>query len=207
MGKFIVFDLLVPRVLGYRIVKSDITTNSYALVCLIHSDTINIASRLESNGHGGRIHVSEETANLLIEAGKQSWVTPRDGTITVKGKTVPMQTYWVKLSTDSVNGSSETRSMIAYDDFPKVMDCSYNLVNQNVDMLLSLLKNIAAHRGTVNNFREVVDEGKFASTTNSIVFNELAEFIVFPRFDLEAARRSSSFERVELDPRVEEEVR
>jgi len=174
----------------------------------LFGDTINTASRLESNGQGGRIHVSEETANLLMAAGKNSWVTPRDGTITVKGKAAPMQTYWVKLSADSVNGSSETRSTISSNEYPKVTDCSSNLVNQNVDMIIGLLKKIAASRGADNSSSEVVvDEGKFASTTNSTSFDELADVIALPKFDPEAAKRSSCMEEIELDPRVEEEVR
>ena len=174
--------------------------------CVFSSDTINTASRIETSGQEGRIHVSEETAKLLIEAGKQAWVTPRDGTISVKGKTAPLQTYWVKLSADSINGSSETRSTIACDEERKMPDCSIKLVDQNVDMLMGLLKRVAARRGVASPC-EVVDEGKFTSSTNSTAFNELAEVITLPKVDQEVTDRSSRPEDIELDPLVEEQVR
>ena len=34
----------------------------------------------------GRIQVSEKTAELLRKAGKESWMTPRDGMVFAKGK-------------------------------------------------------------------------------------------------------------------------
>jgi class 3 adenylate cyclase len=56
---------------------------------------MNTAARMESNSARNRIHVSEATANLLIKAGKSSWVTQRQDKIVAKGKG-EMQTYWVK---------------------------------------------------------------------------------------------------------------
>jgi class 3 adenylate cyclase len=45
-----------------------------------------LASRMESNGLPGRIQVSQQTAYLLIDAGKGSWITPREDVIEAKGK-------------------------------------------------------------------------------------------------------------------------
>ena len=39
---------------------------------------------MESNGQGGRIHVSQVTADLLVAAGKSSWITPREDKIIAK---------------------------------------------------------------------------------------------------------------------------
>merc|ERR1711935_1033179 len=52
----------------------------------LFGDTVNTAARMESNGARGRIHISQETANLLNEAGKSSWVTEREDKIVAKGK-------------------------------------------------------------------------------------------------------------------------
>ena len=41
---------------------------------------------MESTGLPGRIQVSEKTAELLRKAGKESWMTPRDGMVFAKGK-------------------------------------------------------------------------------------------------------------------------
>ncbi|GFR44461.1 hypothetical protein Agub_g5722 [Astrephomene gubernaculifera] len=58
----------------------------------LFGDTVNTASRMESNGSPMRIHVSAATAELLGQAGGFT-LEPR-GEIPVKGKGV-MSTYWV----------------------------------------------------------------------------------------------------------------
>jgi len=62
----------------------------------LFGDTVNTASRMESNGEAGRIHLSESAANLLKRAGKASWLTQREGTINPKGKG-EMTTFWLNL--------------------------------------------------------------------------------------------------------------
>lgn len=47
---------------------------------------MNTASRMESTGLAGKIQVSQETADLLVKAGKMSWITPREERIMAKGK-------------------------------------------------------------------------------------------------------------------------
>jgi Adenylate and Guanylate cyclase catalytic domain len=54
------------------------------------------AARMESNGQRNCIHLSQATADLLIEAGKGHWIYPRANLINAKGKGT-MQTYWVNL--------------------------------------------------------------------------------------------------------------
>lgn len=41
---------------------------------------------MESTGIPNQIHISQTTADLLIEASKAHWVTPRDELVTAKGK-------------------------------------------------------------------------------------------------------------------------
>ena len=54
-------------------------------------DTVNIASRMESHGNPGRIHVSEATYELL----KDKFLFEERGTTHIKGKG-EMNTYWLK---------------------------------------------------------------------------------------------------------------
>jgi class 3 adenylate cyclase len=73
----------------------------------LFGDTVNTAARMESNGLPRRIHCTEATADLLVQAGKYHWVTKRDTMIEVKGKGL-LQTYWVKSSSDVASVSSRS---------------------------------------------------------------------------------------------------
>ena len=60
----------------------------------LFGDSVNTASRIESLGKPGRIHVSSATANQLIAHGKQAWLVEREDLVEAKGKGT-LQTYWV----------------------------------------------------------------------------------------------------------------
>lgn len=45
---------------------------------------VNTASRIESTGQRNRIQVSQQTADLLSEAGKEKWVVPRNDLVEAK---------------------------------------------------------------------------------------------------------------------------
>jgi class 3 adenylate cyclase len=67
----------------------------------LFGDTMNTASRMESNGLPNRIHASQETADALIAKGKSAWITPRDDKIVAKGKG-ELQTFWVSIRKSDV---------------------------------------------------------------------------------------------------------
>lgn len=52
----------------------------------LFGDTMNTASRIESTGQPGRVQLSNDTADLLVEGGKSDWLEAREGTIHAKGK-------------------------------------------------------------------------------------------------------------------------
>jgi hypothetical protein len=47
---------------------------------------MNTTARIETNGLKNRIHLSQETADLIILAGKTSWIRPREDKVYAKGK-------------------------------------------------------------------------------------------------------------------------
>ncbi|CAB9507210.1 Receptor-type guanylate cyclase gcy [Seminavis robusta] len=73
----------------------------------LFGDTVNTASRMESNGVKNRIHVSQQTADALMARGKNSWITAREEKIEAKGKG-SLQTYWVDLTSRSNSVTSST---------------------------------------------------------------------------------------------------
>ncbi|GKY98676.1 hypothetical protein MPSEU_000823900 [Mayamaea pseudoterrestris] len=81
----------------------------------LFGDTVNTAARMESTGQRDRVQVSEATANLLIEAGKGSWVTPREDLVSAKGKG-QMQTFWLE-SREAYSQRTKLMSQISCDSF------------------------------------------------------------------------------------------
>ena len=75
----------------------------------LFGDTVNSASRMETNGQAGRIHVSEATAKELQRFGKQHWLMEREDRVEVKGKG-EMTTFWVNPKSAS-KVSSDTRGL------------------------------------------------------------------------------------------------
>lgn len=70
----------------------------------LFGDTVNTASRMESNGTSGMIHVSESTAEELTKLGRGSWLMARNRQLPIKGKG-EMQTYFVKTTSLTASGS------------------------------------------------------------------------------------------------------
>lgn len=80
----------------------------------LFGDTVNTASRMESTGVKGLIHVSEATKNALTVDGKGAWIRPREERVEVKGKG-QMKTYFVEpgghASTVSGDATSEAETI------------------------------------------------------------------------------------------------
>ncbi|CAB9511106.1 Receptor-type guanylate cyclase gcy [Seminavis robusta] len=75
----------------------------------LFGDSMNTASRMESNGVPERIHVSQATADLLVSQGKGNWLTPREDKVVAKGKG-ELQTYFAAIAgrTATTVSSAET---------------------------------------------------------------------------------------------------
>ena len=67
----------------------------------LFGDTMNTASRMESNGVRDKIQVSQETADLLMAAGKEEWLAPRREKIVAKGKVSILGTEFSWVTSDT----------------------------------------------------------------------------------------------------------
>ena len=75
---------------------------------------MSIAARMESTGKPSQVQCSQQTAELLQDAGKHSWVFPREDIVHAKGKG-NVQTYWIRRpvkssTTNSSSGASDSAS-------------------------------------------------------------------------------------------------
>jgi class 3 adenylate cyclase len=180
----------------------------------LFGDTVNTAARMESNGIRNFIQVSQTTADLLIVAGKEHWVTPRDELVVAKGKG-KMQTYWVepkKTSSGSVVSSGTAESTESSDSFAKHTDHTRRLVDWNADVLARLLRLVIAkrapstskHNGSVR--KEKATPSGLPSTIGGqcggSVLDEVKEIIELPGFDAVAARKQEGVASIELESTV-----
>jgi hypothetical protein len=120
----------------------------------LFGDTVNTASRMESNGAKGRIQVSEATANLLIAAGKKHWLQEREDAIFAKGKG-KLRTFWLAPGkkkggrSDDLGGEMKTQSSHGSDNDPsETLDIMYEKA------ALKATKKIAK-KDTANNTKNV----------------------------------------------------
>lgn len=183
----------------------------------LFGDTMNTASRMESNGKPGMIQLSQETADLLAASGKTHWFTPRDDRIIAKGKG-ELQTYWLSLSLankaseasvsegsegqriEAVAAPQETTDLVAARD-----EKTERLVQWNVEVLLSLLRKVIANRGysDSSSTMPVQDETR----TSSTVLEEVVEIISLPHFDAERQQASQNPENVVISAKVEDQLK
>jgi class 3 adenylate cyclase len=131
----------------------------------LFGDTMNTASRMESTGIPERIQTTKATADLLIKAGKNHWVSRRSQLVAAKGKGL-MQTFWIDPSAksrtncnsshdshDTLEISDAGTSDIDWSDRPDLdlvmgtkVAQSMRLVEWNVDVLYVILQQIANTR-------------------------------------------------------------
>lgn len=193
----------------------------------LFGDTMNTAARMESSGLKDKIHISQETADLLIASGKNHWVTPRAEIIEAKGKG-KMQTYWVDIvkRSDGRSTISSDESRTSYDDtnvfaaanldenalmvddkVQRLMsDKTNRLIDWNCDVLIRLLKQIVAARDVTGEKVEggppTLPEGNYEQTC----LEEVIEIITLPEFDAKVHRRQRSPDEIELGVNVEQQV-
>lgn len=168
-----------------------------------------------TSGKRDKIQLSQETADLLIAAGKTNWLSQREDVVHAKGKG-EMQTYWLEImtrngssvmDTSSMSGSSERLDFTEEEHATKHASRAFDskttrLIEWNVDVLLRLLKQIVARR------RACLTEGKVARPNESFFYqkkdgmtlDEVAEIITLPAFSETNSHLQEEADNVVLDP-------
>lgn len=72
----------------------------------LFGDTMNTTARIESTGAKNRIHLSQEIADLLIEAGRSHWVVRREDKVVAKGKG-ELQTFWLEIKSNKARAKDD----------------------------------------------------------------------------------------------------
>ena len=168
----------------------------------LFGDTVNTASRMESTGMPCRIHMTQDTAELLMASGKTHWVQRRSDLIAVKGKG-EMQTYWLHIhpgnrgqklacraSNESVDESTtendpatEHVSAFALNSLTEEEEKLERLIEWNTDILKKFLKEIEARRESeVSDDKtllalRIMEHQKFGCP-----LDEVQEIITLPQF-------------------------
>lgn len=171
---------------------------------------MNTAARMESTGRRGQIHISEETANLLIASGKAEWITLRDNKILAKGKG-EMQTYWLSLSDRSdgkpnSHDSQQAEMALEIEQGGLSSAAKLNsekttrLIQWNVDTLSRLLKQILAQRkltGKTAGSAQSINEYSFHDTDRRVI-DEVKEVITLPAYSASKHVNKEDYHNIEL---------
>ena len=190
----------------------------------LFGDTVNTAARMESNGAKERIHVSQETADLIEAANKPHWLTPREDKIHAKGKG-ELQTYWLEIKRDnnmSGNMSLESESESDYSDFTEedslaedidgeiVLDeRSQRLVDWTVDQLSRLLKQIAARRQLLGLVADpdIAEKQVLDFSDGGTVIDEVEDVVELLPFDPKATNLDALVDNITLSAEVVSQLR
>jgi Adenylate and Guanylate cyclase catalytic domain len=117
----------------------------------LFGDTVNTASRMESNGVPNKIHISPETAKLLVDSGRGHWTEPRDTLVQAKGKGT-IQTYWAEPTTRESNTENTSVSCNTDNGADKAA-----LVGWASDILSSLTRRVVAHNSSQETVKPSAD--------------------------------------------------
>lgn len=120
----------------------------------------------------GKIHMSHETATLLRQSGRLSWVIARDDFIEAKGKG-HLRTFWLDVATVGKDGLSIDNSMSGYSfDSRRSVDdriaSHTRLIEWNTGQLLQLLKKIVAYRQYQQQGQQEKGQAKKTSTAPAV---------------------------------------
>lgn len=187
----------------------------------LFGDTMNTASRIETTGKANRIHISQETGDLLQQAGKGHWLQARVEKVEAKGKG-QLRTYWLDLKSvmeggkdkESSDGSDHGAIEEEEERHPAadiVLDeKTSRLVKWNVDILSRYLRKIVARRQADGNdcepMHRIVTQEVMDKRKEGTVLDYTKDTICMPHYNAAAEKRRVDPESIKLGEKVEEQL-
>ena len=167
---------------------------------------MNTTARIESSSATGRIHVSQATAQLLKESGKEHWLVPRQDRIQAKGKG-QLTTYWVEVNEKANStGMSSNEGTSVGDSAPEDEE-EQRLIEWNVEMLSRLVKQVVARRQAAGvDASSVKAPLRNPEGPKTIPLDEVKEIISLPEFDPSIAAKQVPAEDIVLEPQVVQQL-
>jgi hypothetical protein len=190
----------------------------------LFGDTVNTAARMESTGNPDQVHLSQETVDLLLDAGKSHWVITREDMIIAKGKGV-LITYWLQTTVpdlfessgagDTTTDSGSTSSSGLEYEYVKqnqgavlgIDNKTQGLVEWNVNILKGALVKVVANRRAqkmkATSQQHMLElEHEFLAGGTSL--DEAKEIVNLPKYSQVPIHQ---LEMVEIDDNITEQLR
>lgn len=168
---------------------------------------------MESNGENGRIQCSQKTADLLIAAGKASWLTPRKELVDAKGKG-KLQCYWVEPGVPSANSATSHTSKgndsgSIHACLPEIaLSTKYNrLVNWNTEMLEKLILQVVNSRPATPRQARTSSVIETQSSAYRLPLDEVTDVVELKRFDSERKLNNQRGTVIQLPPEVRSQLK
>uniref|UniRef100_A0A7S3L1G7 Phosphodiesterase n=1 Tax=Amphora coffeiformis TaxID=265554 RepID=A0A7S3L1G7_9STRA len=180
----------------------------------LFGDAMNTASRMESTGQVGRIHISKATADLLQKAGKGNWFDARADRVVVKGKG-QMETYWLKAISSSSAGSTNSSEKSGPADAPEeileeqVETKKTRLTTWAVEIMQKVLLDMECRRASVGSqapstSKPTALEEPTAKSAETVL-DEVEEIIHLPHFRAQSSSVASKG-NIALDEKVAQQL-
>lgn len=179
---------------------------------------------MESTSHAGRIQLSCDTAKLLQNHGKDSWIQEREDSVLVKGKGL-MNTCWLKLglarrhrsgtekssseSSPSDDASSKIGGTLELVNDDQQAERMSRLVDWNVEVLEKLLRQIVVRREMVScgNARRARSVSATNATEGKIPLEEVKEIIELPEYNVQDNQAENDPDMIKLPEQVSDQLR
>ena len=150
-----------------------------------------------------KIHCSQETADLIANAGHDQWLTPREDEVNIKGKGL-LRTFFVDVREGSKISDSARGQGRSVGELCKANKTD-RLIEWMVQVLCSLLRGVVARREAIRK-RPTNGEHVVAPPAGETVLDEVVEIITLPKYDSVAIKKQVDPESIVLDAAVVDEL-